>query len=291
MERIDKLEYRGALESLQACALAGSRLRPVAQRTLYRDLRITISTTLWGSNLPGLLQCFSTTRLAKYVRSISILADGYMVSEGTPVYINIPELQEVLSLVAGAHEYTTANGELVRQESPVTALELNEVRGTEEQIHDIVTMFPRLKTLELWSVECDASPSGDVVAFRGTEEVTTLHGDLTEFAWARSAVAIPFRRLFPDNLSVHLHTLRFYLDSDGTAPLWDELIRRAGASLQTLHIGFADGVKSIDMSHRTSIVSRVSRVVTLIDYLVTPDSQFDLEHQFEGDTCGLSVYH
>ena len=289
MTHVRSLQYYDAVKTLQACALSCSSLRPVAQRKLFNYIDITIPHALKRGNLTALLCCFSTTHLATYVRGITIRGKNWYDPGDEPVSINIPELQKVLALVAGSHEYTTANGERVRQESPVTSLHLNGLIGTEEQCHDLATMFPRLQKLELWGVHCDDTPRGDVVACSGTERITALHGALREFVCRNGDIAVAFQRLFPDNLPVHLDAIKFDLDSDDMMPPWDDLIRRAGASLHTLTVAFTGVREPTRMSPRTSMLFHVARNLT--ECLVIPDSRFDLKHPFEGDRSTRYVRH
>ena len=248
------------LQTLQACALVSSGLRPVAQRRLFSDICITIADTIWQkSNLTALLCCFSTTHLATYVRSVSIITAKWQAGHEL-VSVNIPELQKALLLIANCHGYEMVNGTLVRRESPVIYLALNGLSGSEEQIHDLATIFPRLQKLELWDLYFDLLPHGYQVAFSETEEVTTrtLHGALTEFRCHDSEIAIPFHRLFPDNLPVNLHAIRFDLYSggdDSAKQQWDNLVRRAGTCLHTFDVAFAGFEHPIHMSPRTSVIS------------------------------------
>ena len=237
----------------------------MAQRRLFSDIIITIDTTLEEGNLTALLYCFSTTRLATHVQSVTIVADGWRPGYSQES-VNIPELQKVLALVANSHRDEMVNGELVRQESRVTSLYLDGLRGTEEQIHDIATIFPHLRTLEFWDVDLNYTTDGDQVAFREIEGVPTLRSALTWFCCRSNSFKIPLQRLFPENLAVNLRYISFELATDGMKQQWDDLIKRAGASLHTIDVNFGEVDYPIHASRRTFMIRRTCRSAFLPEF-------------------------
>ena len=154
VENLDQWRSCEDLKALQACALANSRLRPVAQRKLFEDIQLSVGPTLKQGNIASMLCCFSTTHLAKHVRTIVIQADKWEPGLN-PVSVNVPELQKVLALIADCRGYEMVHGELTRRVSPVTGLFLYGLMGPEWQIHGLVALFPMLKELEVWDVDLE----------------------------------------------------------------------------------------------------------------------------------------
>lgn len=209
------------------CSLAGSCLRPYAQRALFTTVTVFLGDGP-ESNLSKMLECYTTSPYARHARSLLIKGSGVRL----PDMAKCPDLQKVITLLSTCRQVVEPTMiPLPPSTSRISSLHIRDVSGTTLHFARIVRAFPSLTKLEcaFGPVRKSSHKSLDRYFASASSPPRLLHltmGDIT----INGLDTV----LFPPEADLRLRSLA--INYCGDASSWGSIVQRVGAQLEELSI-------------------------------------------------------